>query len=114
MAVGRDIKLPEQAESWGEFHALLEAETAALEDPWTPLWWSVGGLLFATGLIASGYALTDKHWWLWVIMLASLAAVGIMASRAVERADRRAARSAQLASLWEAWEAHVERGSPTW
>jgi hypothetical protein len=113
MAMGREFLPPEQADSWGEFHARLEFEAADPGHPLIPVWWIVGGLLFGVGLICCAYALQGGRWWLWLCMLASLGVVGVMAARAVERADRERARAAELARLHDAWLAHLERGSPT-
>jgi hypothetical protein len=112
MAMGREFLLPEQADSWGEFNARLEFEIADRDHAHrlTPLWWSLGGLLFGLALVSSAYAFSDHHWWLWLCMLAALAADLAMAVRAVDRADREHARSAELARLRDAWLEHRERG----
>jgi hypothetical protein len=113
MAMGRRARVlpPEEADSWGEFHARLELE-AAWAGPWTtPLWWSLAAVLFVVSLISCAYALQYRHWWLWVTMLASLAIDGVMAARAVDRADKRRARAMQLLELHDAWLAHVDRCS---
>jgi hypothetical protein len=113
IVMGRRVLPPEQADSWGEFHARLELEADAM-GPWTtPLWWSLGAVLFVTSLICCAYALQGRHWWLWVAMLASLAIDGVMAARAVDRADKRRARAAELQRLHEAWLEHVDRSSRT-
>jgi hypothetical protein len=106
---------PEDAGSWGEFHARLEQEQerASRGNPLTPLWWALAGLLFGAGLICNAYAYQGGHWELWLCMLASLGVVGVMAARAVDRADRNRARQAELAELQDAWHDHVERRSPT-
>lgn len=113
MAVGREFLPPEQADSWGEFHARLEDEVARRDGRLTPLWYTVAGLLFGTGLISCAYATQDRQWWLWLCMLAPLAVAGVMAVRAVERADRDRARAIELGRLQDAWLDHLERGSPT-
>ena len=72
--MGRRAKVlpPEQADSWGEFHARLEFEASAM-GPWTtPLCWCLGGALLGVALICCAYALQYRHWWLWVAMLAAL------------------------------------------
>lgn len=111
MNMGRSTPLPpEEADSWGEFHARLEIEAAGLGSgsPLTPLWWAIGGALFGTALICSAYA-TKDGWWLWLCTLASLGVVGVMAARAVDRADRERARAAQIARLQDAWLDHLEQ-----
>jgi hypothetical protein len=110
--MGRDFQPPEQADSWGEFHARLEWERTAAGNGWTGLWWAVAGLLFGVGLISSAYALQYHHWWLWVAMLTPLAIVGVMAVRAADRADRARERAGELNRLEDAWLAHLERHSP--
>jgi fatty acid desaturase len=115
MAMGRSVlpPLPEEADSWAEFHARLELEAADNGQPLIPLWWTVAAIAFAVALICCAYALQGGHWWLWVCMLGLLAVVGTMAVRAVERADRQRARTAELGRLRDAWEDHGQRGSPT-
>ena len=113
--MGRELPLPEQADSWGEFHARLERE---LDDQdyghrLTPLWWSLGGVLFALTLVSCTYAVQDHHWWLWLCMLAALAADIAMAARAVDRADHDRARRAELMRLQEAWQDHLDSSSAT-
>lgn len=103
---------PEDADSWGEFHARLETELARRPDRFRPLWWAVAGLLFATGLICNAYAYQGGHWPLWVCMIAALGIVLAMAFRAVDRADRDRSRAAELADLQDAWREHLEHGSP--
>jgi hypothetical protein len=110
--MGRDFQPPEQADSWGEFHARLEWERTAAGSGWTGLWWAVAGLLFGVGLISSAYAFQYHHWWLWVAMLTPLAIVGVMTARAVDRADRARERADELNRLEDAWLAHLERHSP--
>ena len=110
--MGRNFQLPEQADSWGEFHARIERESTA-GGHWLGLWWCVGGLLFLVGLVSSAYAFQYHHWWLWLVMLTPLAIAGVMASRAVERADRLRARAIELERLENAWLAHMEHRSPT-
>ena len=113
--MGRSVPLlpPEEADSWGEFHARLEREAAGHGRPLTPLWWSIAGLLFGTALVCCAYALQGGRWWLWVCMLGLLGIVGTMAARAVDHADRQRARAIELGRLWDAWDDHVQRGSPT-
>jgi hypothetical protein len=115
MAVGREFLLPEQADSWGEFQARLEFEAASQDRAHrlTPLWWSLGGLLFGLTLVSCTYAVEDHHWWLWLCMLAALAADIAMAVRAVDRADWDRARRAELVRLQEAWQNHLDSCSPT-
>jgi hypothetical protein len=113
MAMGREFLPPEQADSWGEFHARIEFEEANSDQPLLPLWWSVAGLLFGIGLVFCAYAMQGGHWWLWLCTLAPLGVVGVMAMRAVDRADRARARAAELARLHDAWLDHLERRSPT-
>jgi hypothetical protein len=115
MAMGRSAPPPppEEADSWGEFHARLEFEAANPGHPLIPLWWAIGGLLYAIAMICCAYALQGGRWWLWLCMLGLLGIVGVMAARAVERADRQRARAAELDRLQAAWQDHLERGSPT-
>ena len=110
--MGRELLPPEEADSWGEFHARLEFELADPGSPLILLWQAVSGVLFAVALFSCAYALQDRRWWLWLCMLSSLGVLGVMAVRAVERADRRRARTAELARLHEAWLDHLERHSP--
>jgi hypothetical protein len=114
MTMGRSAMppRPEEADSWGEFHARLEAELAGRRSPWTPLWWVLAGLLFGAGLICNAYAYQGRGWVLWAGMLASLSIVGVMAARAVDRADRDRTRAAELADLQDAWRQHLGYGSP--
>jgi peptidoglycan/LPS O-acetylase OafA/YrhL len=109
MAMGRASLPPEQADSWGEFHARLERELADPGHPLIPVWWGVAGLLFGIALICCGYAFQGGRWWLWLGMLAPLGVVGMIAARAVERADRKRARAAELARLQDTLLDHVER-----
>jgi hypothetical protein len=113
MAMGRRARVlpPEQADSWGEFHARLELEAAAPGSWTTPLCWSLAGVLLSVSLICCNYALQDRHWWLWVAMFAALAIDGVMAARAVDGADKRRARTMELQRLHEAWLEHVDRCS---
>ena len=111
--MGREFQPPEQADSWGEFHARLEQEMTTSQSSWSGLWWSVAGLLFGVGLISCAYAVQEHHWWLWLAMLTPLAIDGVMAARAVDRADRARARAIELNRMESAWLAHLERGSPT-
>jgi ABC-type transport system involved in cytochrome bd biosynthesis fused ATPase/permease subunit len=116
MAMGRAFSPPEEAESWGEFHARLEIETSSLGSPLALLWWVVAALLFAATLFSCAYAVQEKNLGLWLCMLVSLGALGAMAARAVERADRRRARAIELRQLQDAWLdhlAHLDRRSPT-
>jgi hypothetical protein len=112
IAMGRKVLPPEQADSWGEYHARIEMETDARIDPWRPFWWSLGGLLFGAALIFCLYAVQDHHWWFWLAMCTALAITGVMATRAVDRADRDRDRAAQLAQLEAAWLEHLDRRSP--
>ena len=103
---------PEDADSWGEFNARLEQELAGRCDPLAPLWWSLAGVLFATGLIFNLYATQERSWAAWVCMLAAFGVVVVMAVRALDRADRNRARAAELARLQEAWSDRLDRHSP--
>jgi hypothetical protein len=111
--MGREFLPPEQADSWGEFHARLELELERQGGALAPLWSAVAGLLYGATLICCAYAFTDRHWWLWLGWLASFAVVLTMASRAVRRADSRRARAIELARLKDAWQDHLDRGSTT-
>jgi hypothetical protein len=111
--MGREFQPPEQADSWGEFHARLELEYAAAGNSSAGLWWALAGLLFGVGLVSSAYALSEHHWWLWLAMLTPLAIVGVMAVRALDRADRARERAVELHRLEDAWLDHLERHSPT-
>jgi hypothetical protein len=113
--MARELLPPEQADSWGEFHARLELELerAGRGDALAPLWWAIAGGLFGATLICCSYAFTDRHWWLWVGWLASFAVVLTMAARALRRADSRRARASELARLQDAWRDHLDRGSTT-
>jgi hypothetical protein len=113
MAMGHEFLPPEEADSWGEFHARLEFEAASAASPLTPLWWAVAGSLFGVMLFTSFSAFQDKHWWLWLGWLALLGTLLAMAARAVTRADRRRARAVELGRLYDAWADHLERHSPT-
>lgn len=110
--MGRSVPPPEDADSWGEYRARLEFERAAGQSLWTPVWWAIAGLLFATALLSCAYAIHDDRWWLWLIMLASLGFVGVLAVRGVEHADRERARRAELAMLEDAWLDHLGTRSP--
>ncbi len=110
---GRKYQPPEQADSWGEFRARLELERAASVSPWSGPERTVATLLFFVGLIASGYALTEHHWWLWLVMLTPLAIAGVLAARAVDRADHIRERAAELNQFENAWLDHLHRHSPT-
>jgi hypothetical protein len=111
MAMGREHLPPEEADSWGEFHARLELEQAASDGPLMPLWQVAGGLLFAAMLFTCAYAFQDRHWWLWLSWLSLFGVLGVMAARAVERAERRRARAVELGRMYDAWVDHVERCS---
>jgi hypothetical protein len=116
MAMGRaqaPRKRPEDADSWGEFHACLEREAADWGSPLVPLWWLVGVLCFVTALMSSAVALSSRQvlWWPWVCLLGSLALGGVLAARAVRRADERRTRRAQLIELEAAWLEHLARSS---
>jgi len=111
--MARQFLPPEQADSWGEFHARLELELESRGDLLVPLWWAVGGALFGATLICCAYAFTDRHWWLWLGWLTLFGVVLMMASRAVRRADSRRARDIELARLKDAWQDQLDRGSPT-
>ena len=109
--MARDFLPPEEADSWGEFHARLADELAGQQNALAPLWSVLAGLLFAAMLICCGYAATDRHWWLWVSWLASFAVLLAIAARAVRRADSRRARAIELARLRDAWRDHLDRES---
>jgi hypothetical protein len=109
--MGRQLLPPEQADSWGEFHARLELERDSRGDLLVPLWWAIAGALFGGTLICCSYAFTDRHWWLWLGWLASFAVVLVMASRALRWADAMRARDIELARLQDAWQDHLDRGS---
>ena len=113
MAMGREFQPPEDADSWGEFHARLESEQASADIPLTPRSWFAGAALFAIMLLTCAYAFRDGGWWRWLIWLAVIGALIVVATRAVERADRRRARAVELGRLYDAWVEHVERHSPT-
>jgi hypothetical protein len=110
--MGRELPPPEHADSWGEFHARIEQERAALGGPWSPLWRSVAAVLFVVGLLFCAYGSQDGHWWLWAGMLVSLAIVATMASRAMTNAERNGNRAAELDHMEQEWQAHLERHSP--
>ena len=109
--MGRDHPPPESADSWGEFHALIDLEREARENAGSALWQIIAALLFVTGLVFLAYALQGGRPWLFLCALPPLAVVGVMASRALEHAERDAERAAQLDLLERAWQAHLERGS---
>jgi hypothetical protein len=113
MAMGRQFLPPEEADSWGEFHARLEFESANADVPPTARWWAGFGSLFGVMLFTCVDAIADRHWWLWLGWLALLGVLLVMAGRAVARADRRQARAAELGRLYDAWTDHLERHSPT-
>ena len=113
--MGREVLLPEQADSWGEFHARLEMELDSRDSLLIPLWWAMGGLLFGAALVSSAYAFQGGRWWLWLCVLAPLTADFMLAVRALERAERLRARGAELARLQDAWRDHLgtaPSGSP--
>jgi hypothetical protein len=112
MIMGRSALPPEEAGSWGEFHARPEVAAAGRGDPLTPLWWALAGPLFGTGLICSVFAFQDGRWWLWLYMLAAVSAVGAMAAWAVERADRGRAGAGELGRMHVAWQDHLTRRPP--
>jgi hypothetical protein len=116
MAMGREFLLPEHADSWGEFNARLERELECRDHDHrlTPLWWSLGGLLFGLALVSCAYAFQGHRWWLWLCMVAALAADLAMAIRALDRAEREASRRAELTRMQEAWEDHLNGGSLRW
>ena len=110
--MGRQFLPPEQADSWGEFHARLEVELDNRGEPdWCRCGGPIAGALFALTLICCAYAFTDRHWWLWLVWLTAFAVVLVMATRAARRADSRRARDAELARLKDAWQEHLDRGS---
>ncbi|MGH3277743.1 MAG: hypothetical protein ACRDNW_01225 [Trebonia sp.] len=111
--MGREFLPPEDAGSWGEFHARLELEQDGTGSRLTPLWWGGAGVLFAVMLFTCAYAFQDRHWWLWVCWLSLLGILCVMSARAAARADRRRARAAELATLHDAWVEHLERRPPT-
>jgi hypothetical protein len=113
MTVGRSPvpprqQRPEDANSWGEFNACLERESADWGSPLILLWWLVGVLCFVTALLSLGYALSSPHvlWWLWLYAAISLATDGVLASRGVQRADQARTRRAELVELRDAWLEH--------
>lgn len=110
--MGRELPPPERADSWGEFHALIERERAAQGGQWSPLWRSLAAVLFVVGLLFCAYGFQSGHWWLWVGMVVSLAVVVAMASRAMSNAERDSDRAAQLDRMEQEWQAHLERHSP--
>jgi hypothetical protein len=110
--MGRDSPPPEQADSWGEFHARIERERAALDGNWSALWRSVAAVVFVAGLLCCAYASQGRDWWLWIPMFVALSTVGMMASRALSNAERHGNRAAQLDRMEQEWQAHLERHSP--
>jgi hypothetical protein len=116
MAMGREHLLPEHADSWGEFQARLEFEAASQDHAHrlTPLWWSMGGMLFGLTLVICAYACQDHHWWLWICMLATLAADIALAIRALDRAEREQARRGELTRMQDLWHQHTGRGPASW
>lgn len=103
---------PEEADSWGEYRARLEFERATGQSLWIPAWWAIAGLLFVSALLSCGYALSDGHWWLWLIGLPALGFMGMLAVRGADRADRNRMRAAELARLEDAWLGHLGKRSP--
>jgi peptidoglycan/LPS O-acetylase OafA/YrhL len=112
MTMGRSVPRPEDADSWAEYRARLELERAAGQSLWTPVWWAIAGLLFATALLCCAYAISDHRWWLWLMMLAALGFVGVLAVRGADRADREQTRAAELAKLEDSWVDHLGTRSP--
>jgi hypothetical protein len=113
--MGRAMARPEDADSWGEFHARLEFEMDGLHEPGLlPLWWVLGVLAFIACLVSWGYALEHGMTWLWPIGLAALGVAGLLAARALDRAERRQARLTELERMWEAWRDHLQGGRPSW
>ena len=110
--MGRSVPPPEDAETWGEFRARVERERDASHSAWTPVWWAIAGMLFATALLCCAYATRGGHWWLWLFMVAALGFVGVLAARAVDNADRNRLRAAELAQLEDAWLDHRGERSP--
>jgi hypothetical protein len=110
--MGRDHPPPESADSWGEFHALIDMERDARQNAGSVLWRIIAALLFVTGLVFLAYALEGGRPWLFLCAMPPLAVVGVMASRALEHAERDAERAVQLDLLERAWQAHLDRGSP--
>jgi hypothetical protein len=105
--MGRDHRRPESADSWGEFHALIDMERDARENAGSASWRIVAALLFVTGLVLLAYAFQGGRPWLFLCALPPLAVVGVMASRALEHAERDAQRAEQLELLERAWQAHL-------
>ncbi len=58
----------------------------------------------------SGYALTDRDWWLFPCALAPLLAAGLMAVREADRATLARTRAAELDRLRVAWLDHLHQG----
>jgi len=112
MTMGRPVPAPEDADSRGEFRARLELERATGPSLWTSVWWTIAGLLFAATLLSCAYAIQDRRWWLWLIMLASLGFFLVLAARGVDHADRARQRRAELLRLEDAWLEHLETRSP--
>jgi hypothetical protein len=111
MAVGREFLPPEDADSWGEFHARLEFELADQGSWLTPAWGVAAALLFVAALLSWGYAMQYHYPWLWLTGFGALSVLGVMAVRAVNRADQRAARAVELGLLEDAWQEHLARVS---
>jgi hypothetical protein len=115
MTMGRSaaaLPRPEDADSWGEFNARLECETDSLKSPITVWWWTAAVALFGAGVMLSGYALTDRDWWLFPCALAPLLVAGVMSVREFDRATRARTRAAELDRLRDAWLDHLHGGSP--
>jgi hypothetical protein len=112
MTMGRSVPAPEDADSWGEYRARLELERAAGESLWTPVWWTIAGLLFAAMLLSCAYGIQDRRWWLWLIMLASFGFFLVLAARGVDHADKVRSRRAELLKLEDAWQEHLAARSP--
>ncbi|HEX4830330.1 MAG TPA: hypothetical protein VH478_04475 [Trebonia sp.] len=111
MAVGRSLPPPEEARSWDEFVARVEAQHAAGRSG-RFLWQATGALLFVTGLIWFAYAFQGGRPWMFGCGIACLAAVGVLAARAVSAAEREGHRSGQLDLMERAWEAQQRRLPP--
>ena len=102
--MGRDLLLPEHADSWNEFRARVEQEQAAQGGLVPGLCRTAAGLFFVSGLILIASAVQGGPKWLWLVAAALLGMVGVMAVRAMSNAERRASRIAQLSLLEQAWQ----------
>lgn len=112
MAVGHKLPLPEEADSWGEFHARLEMER--MQEQGLPVVWQIAAALsFIVGLVCIAYALQGGRTWLWPCALAALAVPGVMAARALTKLEEAGERAGQLDLMERAWEEHLERHSPS-